>query len=348
MTEKSPITEEMLVTWLQRHNIKSAEELWKTVKNGSRVILLSALAIVSLGPVVQAQEKPESITFKTGSSGGSWYPVGAGLTRIFDKYNIRTNVEEGGGNANVVNISRGEGDIGFTYSVTLDYAAQGKKPFEQEYTNLRGLATLYTNVMQTVVRADAGVDTYADLKGKPFAAQTQGNAATTILEQLLHIYGVNGHDELNVVIRGGPAQGAAALKDRRAVGFHSVTTVPNAAMAETAASVPIKLLPVSEEALSKMKETNDGYVAVTIPAGTYQGVNEDVASFGSALVLFANDEMPDDTAYWFVRILAENLDEVKAIHKSMSGLTKKQLADIAGLPVHPGALRYYQEAGLLQ
>jgi uncharacterized protein len=308
--------------------------------------VVSVVAVAAFGWSAEAQEKPNSLTFKTGSTGGSWYPVGAGLSRMFNDEGIRINVEEGGGNANVVNISRGEGDIGFTYTVTLVEAAQGEEPFGEEITNLRGLATLYTNVMQTVVRADAGVSSYADLKDKPFAAQTQGNASTTILDQLLQAYGLQGHDDLRVVIRGGPSHGSDALKDRRAVGFHSVTTVPNAVMSETAVLVPIKLLPVSQEALDKLMGLNAGYVPATVPAGTYEGVNEDVPSFGADLVLFAREDMPEDHAYWFVRILTENVQELGAVHVSMAGITKERLATVAGVQMHPGAERYYEEVGL--
>jgi len=321
-----------------------------TMVRAMSACVAAACLAIGLGAATSAhaQAKPESVTFKTGSTGGSWYPIGAGLARILGQDGVKANIEQGGGNANLVSIARGDGDIGFGYTVTLPDAAAGVAPFAEKITNLRGIAILYTNVLQTIVSADSGVNTFADLKGKSFASQTQGNAATTIFDQMLHAYGLNGHDDLDVVVRGGPGHGANALKDRRAVGFQSVTTVPNAAMAEVAASLPIKVLPVSDEAFAKMKEINAGYVRATVPAGTYAGVDTDVLTLGTDTILFANEAFSDDAAYWIARILAERIDEVRAIHNAMESLTGEQMASIAGVEIHPGAARYYREAGLLK
>ncbi|MBI4184951.1 MAG: TAXI family TRAP transporter solute-binding subunit [Proteobacteria bacterium] len=309
---------------------------------GGALVAASAFA-----PPAEAASKPESLRFLSGSAGGAWYPLTVGIAELFDKQGVKTSTEIGGGNSNVVNLGNGVGDLGMTFTVTVADAAQGKDPFKQKITNLRGLFQLTDLIAHMVVSAESGIKTIPELKGRKAALQQQSAGITSIFRMILEAYGMSEKD-LNIVTRGGTGQASDALKDRRAEMYLSGGTLPEAAASEVAASMAIRFLPVDDQHFKKLKEINDGFLRVTIPAGVYKGVDADVPAVAVATFAVANAKMPDDYAYWIVKTLADNIATVRKIHKSIETITPKYMAEFAGAAPHPGAARYYKEIGVLK
>ncbi|MBI4184943.1 MAG: hypothetical protein HY521_13215, partial [Proteobacteria bacterium] len=126
---------------------------------GGAVIAASLL----FAPSASQADKPQTIRSLTGSAGGSWYPPSVGIGEILNKAGIKTSTEIGGGNSNVVNISKGTGDIGITFAVTAADAAAGRPPFKEKITNLRGLFALADNLVHMVVTQESGIKAIPDL-----------------------------------------------------------------------------------------------------------------------------------------------------------------------------------------
>ena len=82
-----------------------------------------------------------------------------------------------------------------------------------------------------------------------------------------------------------------------------------------------------------------------IPAGTYKGLDAPVKSIGASTILIVNEAMPEDDVYQIVKAMIENLDSLKAVHGSVRGTTVESMSKIAGVTMHPGAVRAYKEAG---
>lgn len=308
------------------------------------VLTLGGLACLGASPAV-AQSMPEKVTILGGNTGGAWYPISMGLGQVLTKAGTKGAGGLGGGNSNIVSVSTGKAEGGLTYTISAAMAAAAEGPFEnKKITNVRGLANLWDNVMQIPVSRDSGVTSVDQLEGKPFALQPTSSGTTTIFQMVLKAYGLS-EDDLDVVVRGGTGAGSSAMKDRRAVGFMTTSTFPMGIIAETAAALPIRLLPISDEAFTKIKEWNPGYERAVLPAGTYKGQEEDVQSIGAATVVIVNENMSDDHAYWIVKNLAERLDDVRAVHVGLKDVSVKQMAQISGVQPHPGAERYYKEVG---
>lgn len=310
------------------------------------VLAMAAGAALALsGGPGHAQEAPDQLTLRSGVSGGTWFPIGAGITEIFREQGVQANTEPGGAASNIISVERGEAELGFTMTILPELARQGAEPFPEEVGGTRGIAVLFSNFTHVLVREDGGVETVPDLDGKSFASQPFGTGTQIAFANMLRAYGLS-PDDLELT-RGGQTHGADQVRDGHAVGMTATTAAPGGTITELASVVDVRFLPLSDEAYDRMTDINPGFVRKTLPAGTYPGQNEAVPGTGTDTILTVSQAMPEEEAYWITKTLVENIDRVKGIHASMSDLTPERLAAVQGVQLHPGARRYYEEQGLL-
>jgi hypothetical protein len=306
-----------------------------------------AFGCAALPGVAAAQgEAPQQLTIFTGPQGGSWYAMGGGLARIFQEAGVRASSEVGGGISNLVVVSNGRGEMGFTMSVVPPMARQGEAPFRQPITNLRAVGTIGPNHVHVVVAEDSSVTSLADLRGRPFASQPVGNVTTEAFRLALQAAGMS-EEDLQLT-RGGQGYGASQMKDRRIVGFTATTLTPSPAFLDVSQSLDVRFLPIDGDLRARMRQLNAGFRDGAIPAGTYRGQTAAVPTVVSDQLIFLRAEMDDAQAYWIARTLAENLAKLRAIHVSLANLQLADFAQTSGMEFHPGVARYWREAGVLR
>lgn len=310
-------------------------------------VLTASLMIAGAiaGTTAMADEKPDQITIFSGRAGGSWYGMGGGLAKIFIDNGVKSSAEVGGGISNLAMVGAGKGELGFSMSIVPRMGRLGMAPFKSKVTNIMAIAQLSANKVHIVVSKSSGVNSIADLRGKKFATQPVGNVTTEAFKAVLAAKGMTESD-LNLT-RGGQGYGAKEMKDRRIVGFTATTTPPSPALAEIAQSIDVKFLGIDDETFALMKKANPGFVRDTLKAGTYRGQTEAVPTAATAMIIVVNEAMPDAQAYWIAKTMSENLSKMRNIHKAWSKLTVKGLASVTGVELHPGAAKYYREAGAL-
>jgi uncharacterized protein len=135
------------------------------------------------------------------------------------------------------------------------------------------------------------------------------------------------------------------MQDGHAVAFTLGTTIPSGAVMDLAAARDVKLLDLSDQ-LNEMRKLNPGYTLVTVPKGTYPKQDKDVKVIGYATHIVASCKLPEDTVYAMTKAMAQNIPSMVAVNKSIDGLTPKAMAEDIGVPFHPGAAKYYKEAGV--
>lgn len=302
-------------------------------------------ALAGLGPARDAQAQPQDLIVVTGNTGGTFYPVGVGIAKILSDAGMRASADVGGGNSNVITVSAGKAQIGMTFSPTVVFAQKGDAPFKSPVNNLKALGALYVNVTHVAVTKESGVATVAELKGKPFASQPLSAGSATFFRMVLEANGLT-EDDLDIVVRGGPAQGAQATRDRRAIGFQATAGAPNGAFSEAFVSLAMTLLPIEDAAFAKINGANPGLGRAVIPAGTYDGLEKDVPTIGASTIMIVNEAMSDDDAYAITKALIENVETLKGIHAALGGLSLDQMPKVEGIDLHPGSARAYKEAGL--
>jgi TRAP transporter TAXI family solute receptor len=311
------------------------------MKNSFSVI--AAVVGLSLGLAVPAAAV--DIKLMTGPQGGVWVPLGGQLKDMWEKAVPGLNVQSlpGAGIANVRGVDEGKADVGFGNSISTVDGLNGTAPFTKPATNVCNVATLYPQYYQMVVRADAGVNSVKDLKGKGVTTQPRGNTGELITGQLLKVNGLTYNDvKMSFVSY---TDSVTQMQDGHAVAFTLGTTIPSGAVMDLAAARDVKLLDLGDQ-LAEMRKLNPGYTLVSVPKGTYPKQDKDVKVIGYATHVVASCKLPADTVYAMTKAMAGNVASMAAVNKAMAGLTTKAMAEDIGVPFHPGAAKFYKESGI--
>lgn len=303
---------------------------------------------VALATLALAASQPagaQGLKLMTGPQGGVWVPLGGQLKDMWEKAIPGLNVQAlpGAGIANVRGIEEAKADIGFGNSISTVDALKGNAPFTKPHANVCNVATLYPQYFQVVVRADAGIHAIKDLKGKSITTQQRGNTAELITQHILKVRGLSYADTKMSFVS--YTDSVTQMQDGNAAAFTLGTTIPSGAVMDLAAARDVKLLDLSGE-IDDMRKINPGYTLVTVPKGTYPKQDKDVKVVGYATHVIASCKLPADMVYTMTKTLAANVPSLAAVNKAMATLNPKEMAQDIGVPFHPGAARFYKEAGI--
>lgn len=306
---------------------------------------LTILAGVAAAALAMSPAKAETLRLMTGPQGGVWVPLGGTLKDLWEKQMPGVSVQSlpGAGIANVRGVEEGKAEIGFGNSISTVDAILGNEPFKAKHTNVCNLATLYPQYFQAVVLADSGIKSLKDLKGKTITTQPRGNTAEMITQHVLKVNGLSYSDMKVSFVSYTDA--VSQMQDGHAQAFFLGTTIPSGAVMDLASARNITLVDMAAN-LNDMKKINPGYTLETIKAGTYPKQDKDVKVIGYATHLVASCKLPEERIYGMVKAMATNIPSMVAVVKAIDGLTVKAMAADIGVPFHPGAKKYYREAGL--
>jgi len=200
---------------------------------------------------------------------------------------------------------------------------------------------------QVVVLEDAGIKSMADLKGKSIAVQPRGNTGEQMTRELLQVYGLS-YKDMAKVSHVSYNDAVALMKDGHAQAFTLISTVPAAAILDLASARKIRMLTLPDDKFKELQKINSGYARREFAKGIYPGVDYDVRQFGTYTHLMIRADLPDDLVYGITKALAKNVDSLGAVVRDVKGLTVQEMAFDVGVPYHPGALKFYREAGALK
>src|SRR5688572_2233084 len=306
--------------------------------------LIAAAVALAAAPAAAQQ-----VTFMTGPQGGSWIPLGGALKGMWEKAvpGLHITQQPGAGIANIRGVDEGKAQIGLANSNTTVDGIEGRPPYPKKVTKVCQLANLYPQYFQVVALANAGVNSYADLKGKSVVAQPKGNTAEIMTDMVLKANGLNYQSLARISFQASYTDAVSMLKDGHAQVMTLGTTAPASAVMDLASARDIKLVPVDDKTMGELKKVNPGYNKLVIKAGTYPKQDKDVPVIGYSTHIVAACDLPEDVVYKITRAMAENVGDMAAVVKPITGLTAKDMAVDIGVPFHKGATRYYKEKGAL-
>ena len=297
-------------------------------------------ASVALTSSAQAETR---ITYKSAKTASSYYQMTVQVAEAVKAGSggamIVTVEESQGSEQNVREAVKRTGNYVFTTPPSLIVSAQeGKKPFpaDEAYKSIRALFPIPSLTMHWVVRADTGIKDFADLEGKTFIIG-KGSFGARKTEDVFKALGPDGKVkfvdvELNSAV--------PALKNRQVDGFATAGAWPAPNVQEAGASVAIRLLSLSEAQLAKVSGTK-----LVIPAGTYKGVDTDVTTISLPVGTYTTTAMDEATAYALTKTFWTQLDAMTKVNSWWMGVKTDMIGELAG-KLHPGALKYYAEAGI--
>jgi uncharacterized protein len=305
-------------------------------------------AVAALAVGCAGAASADTMRLMTGPQGGVWVPLGGALKAMWEKAVPGDAVQTlpGAGIANVKAIDGGKAEIGFANSISTVDAVKGEAPFDRKASNVCHLGTLYPQYFQVVALAGSGIGSVADLKGKAIAVQPKGNTAEDVTRHMLKAHGMS-YGDLGKVNFMSYTDAVALLKDGHAQAFTLGTTIPASSILDLASGRDIRLLGVDDSEVSAMKRINPGYTVGEIPANTYPKQDKPVKVITYATHLIVSCKLPEQKVYAMTKALDEGLPELVSINNAIKGLTVKQMAEDIGVPMHPGAAKYYREKGVL-
>ena len=318
----------------------------------ARLAAAAALAIAAAAGAAHAQQKTDVI-FSAGPTGGSWTPMAAAASQVvnqkFPELNVQ--VEPGAALVNMEKIRNDKADIGWSMTTVMADARGGHGQFAgKPVDKALYVANFYPNVFQLVVPANSDIKSVKDLKGKPVALPARGN--TSLADGWENVLKVNGMtiNDLGPKSYGPITANAEALKNRQAVALGWFTTVPASFVFDLGSAMPLRMIEISEAEFADLKKLNSGFVRHTIKGATYkeQGIAADVQTFQSPTVLIASSRASADAIYKLTKAIVEGRDEFANVVSIMKGVAPADMAQNFGMPYHPGAEKYYREAGLLK
>ncbi|MCG6874153.1 MAG: TAXI family TRAP transporter solute-binding subunit [Betaproteobacteria bacterium] len=311
--------------------------------------IVRTFAAIAVAGALAAPVSAQQVTFMTGPQGGSWIPLGGALKGMWENEIKGLTIQQtpGAGITNVRGVNAGKAGIGIGNSITTVDGVLGRPPYPGKMTKVCQLANLYPQYFQVVVRADSGINTFADVKGKSFAVQPKGNTAEMVTRHMLQVYGMDYKSlgKTNFVASYNDA--VSMIKDGHADGFTLGTTAPASAVMNLASARDIKLIGVTDKVVADMKKINPGYNKIAIKAGTYPKQDKDVEVIGYSTHIIVACDLPEATVYQMAKSMAAHIDDLSAVVKSIKGVTPKDMAQDIGVPFHKGAAKYYKEVGAM-
>lgn len=314
-----------------------------------RVVLGFAALAVATGAFAQA---PAFFRIGTGGTAGTYYPIGGMIANAVSEPPglVLTAVASNGSVANVNAIVSGAAESGFSQADVAYWAYSGTGIFEgkPKISDLRSIANLYPESVHVVVRKGVA-KSIADLKGKKVSLDEPGSGTLINAKAILGAYGITEKDISPEFLK--PNQAAEKLKDGSVDAFFFTGGFPAAAISELASTGSgIDILPIDGAGAEKLRKDFPFFADDAIPAGTYKDIGAiKTVAVGAHFVTSA--KIPDDVVYRVTKGLWSDktravLDAGHAKGKAIQKATA--LSGLTGVPLHPGAEKFYKEAGLLK
>lgn len=312
--------------------------------------LAAAMAVAAAPSMAE-----EFVSIGTGGVTGVYYPTGGAICRMMAKtrseHGIRCAVESTGGSVYNVNAVRsGELEFGVAQSDVQYKAVHGEGSLADAGPNpdLRSVFSIHPEPFTVVARADAGITNFEDLQGKRVNVGNPGSGQRDTMEVVMNAMGWT-MDSFALASELQAAEQSQALCDNNIDAMVYTVGHPSGSIQEATTACDAVLVNVTGAAIDGLVAANPYYRTATIPGGMYRGNDADTATFGVGATLVTSAAVSEETVYQLVKAVFEDIDGFRGLHPAFANLDPKQMAnDGLSAPLHPGAERYFREAGLIE
>ena len=298
---------------------------------------------------------PNPVTLSSGIPGGVYHPVGNAICRMF---NLDAEhqavpciaVSSDGSVSNIRRVESGDSAFGLSQTDVALAAFNGDGPFDAAGPDpkLRMVIALYPEAFTVVARADTGIRDFQDLRGKRVGIGTSGVGYNFTRDVILRFYGLETASAKRV-LEFAPAEQNQALCNNKVDAIIFEAGHPNGLTQEATADCQARLVRVAGQPTERLLATHPYYIPSIIPGGMYVGNPGDVPTIGTRAVLVSSSDQSDEAVYAMVKAVADNFAVFRQLHPTLSTLEIRDMVPSGSvIPIHPGALKYYREAGLFR
>ncbi len=321
---------------------------------------LAAAVALTAAAALPAKAQQQDYLLATASTGGTYYPVGVAIATLV-KVKLQPTegigmsaISSAGSGENVALLRDGEVQFGILQGLYGAYATTGTGPLESEgkQENLRSVTMLWPNVEHFVLKSDLAktgtIDDMANAKGQTVSMGAQNSGTLGSNRTIMGNLGYDLDTDFDLAYMG-YSPSAEALQNGQIVAMSTPAGPPVSAVSAAFANMgdQITLLGFTEEQRKKANGSfDDLWTAYKVPAGLYPGVDKDITTIAQPNFLAVDASVPEETVYLITKTIFENLPFLQAIHPATKAMSLETAT--GGLPakLHPGALRYYEEAGV--
>jgi len=303
------------------------------------------------------QAKTTFVTIGTGGITGVYYPTGGAIAKMVNKkrkeYGIRATVESTGGSVfNVNAVMSGDLEFGIVQSDRQYQAVHGLAEWQKSgpQKDLRAVFSIHPESVTLLATVDSGIKNIKDLKGKRVNIGNPGSGQRQNSIDALTAVGLNYKTDLQAQdVKA--AEAPSLLQDGRLDAFFYTVGHPSGAFKEaTAGATKVRFVAVDGPGIDKLIKEKPYYAKSFIPVNLYPGAVNDsnVDTFGVKATFVTSAKVPDNVVYAITKEVFDNFEDFKKLHPAYQVLTKKGMLEGLTAPIHPGAMKYYKEAGLMK
>lgn len=310
---------------------------------GAIAIAGAILALWTLWPKKPIEQV--AVVIGTGSTAGTYFPLGTAMAKIFNTYleNVVSSAVVSQGSIDNVNMIENKGiQLGFAQNDIVYYAFQGVRMFEQnKKESLRGIATLYPEVIHLILRGDSQIVDLGELVGQKIGMGPQGSGTAVNAEQILKAYGI--YEKILPVYLTFDEATDQVANGNIAAAFLTIGT-PAKAVTDLGERTGVKILPIGQEIIETLKEDYPFYTKVTIPGGTYKGEPNERETVAVKAMLVVHKDLDSDLVYSLARAIYTHLDVLAQAHPKGEIISLNTALEGMPISLHPGAERFFEAA----
>ncbi len=319
--------------------------LWVYMEQEVHMRFISIILVCLL--LVSCTAPTETYKFATGSIGGVYYPLGSGISEILSDNIDGVLINAYTGNASVSNsklIQEGSIDMALIQSNVASWSEEGTGTFDAPLSDIRGVASLYSEVIQIIVREDAEIYEMEDLihKRVSMGKVDSGNYFDAVNLLDAHEIEIEALDVSYLSF----AEAFDKMVEGELDAVFVTSGIPTSSIMLMSSKVNINLLSIKNDILSEMIDQYPFYTREIIPAGTYIGQNEDRITLSTRALWLCHKDLDEEFVYRMLEVYYDNLDDVMSIHPSLSPESIDTALKGMSIPLHPGAERYYKELNI--
>jgi uncharacterized protein len=310
--------------------------------------IVAAIAVGAIWstPAARAQA---FINVLTGGTSGVYYPLGVAIGKIYSDRipGVKTQVQATKASVeNLILLQQGRGELAFALGDSLKAAWEGNEEagFKSKLDQLRIIGAIYPNYIQIVATADSGIRTLADLRGKSLSVGAPKSGTELNSRAILAAAGLS-YKDIGRVEYLPFAESVDLMKNRQLDATLQSAGLGVASLKDLSSSTEITVVPVPKPIVDKIGLP---FVSAKIPANTYTGQDKDVPTAAVINYLVTSSAVSDDLAYQMTKLIFESLPELASSHVAGKEILLEQAAAGGPVPLHPGAIRYYKEKGLIK
>jgi uncharacterized protein len=280
---------------------------------------------------------------------GNDFLIASGMAQLATEKGepIKYTISDDPGNmSSIRKVMQGKGELTNIVGSNAVYAYNGTHTFEgEQYKKIRAVVAVPPPIVQVIVRSDSGINSLDDFNDNAVIATFQGTAHM-VVNYMMEQAGKKLDEDYTLQTLPGTEQ-IDALKDGTIDALVTWSTVPSPGYVGLDQTTSIKILPIEKDILEAMhKEFDPGAQFFTVPKGVYSGQEEEAVTSQSTRYYISNADVDEEIIYEFTKFLIENAESLVKYHPSAKDITIENALNGISIPLHPGAVKYYQERGI--